>query len=68
MEIYLNGKKISFSKETINDLLNDLLNENNIKKEGLVVLLNNEIVKEDNYNKKLENNDDIEVLSFVSGG
>ena len=70
MEIILNGKKHLLEKElSVKELLTSLENEWNIDLKGAVVLVNDDIVKKDNWEKfQIKENAEVEVLSFVSGG
>ena len=70
MEIILNGKKHLLEKElSVKELLTSLENEWNIDLKGAVVLVNDDIIKKDNWEKfQIKENSEVEVLSFVSGG
>ena len=70
MEIILNGKKHLLEKElSVKELLTFLENEWNIDLKGAVVLVNDDIIKKDNWEKfQINENAEVEVLSFVSGG
>ncbi|MCF2639260.1 sulfur carrier protein ThiS [uncultured Fusobacterium sp.] len=70
MEIILNGKKHLLEKElSVKELLTSLENEWNIDLKGAVVLVNDDIIKKDNWEKfQIKENAEVEVLSFVSGG
>ena len=70
MEIILNGKKHLLEKElSVKELLTSLENEWNIDWKGAVVLVNDDIIKKDNWEKfQIKENAEVEVLSFVSGG
>lgn len=70
MEIILNGKKHLLEKElSVKELLTSLENEWNIDLKGAVVLVNNDIIKKDNWEEfQIKENAEVEVLSFVSGG
>lgn len=70
MEIILNGKKHLFEKElSVKELLTSLENEWNIDLKGAVVLVNDDIIKKDNWEEfQIKENAEVEVLSFVSGG
>ncbi len=66
MNVKLNGKK-EVLKENIN--LEEALNEKNILGDGTVVLINEKVVKKENRkNVTICENDEIEILNFVSGG
>lgn len=61
---YLNDEKIS-----INSTLLELIEEQGYDKEKIVVLVNGEIVKREFWNKvNIDEEDYIEVISFVGGG
>lgn len=65
MEIKLNGK----SEKLTTTSLMAFLEEKKLKLEGLVVLLNDEILKKEDFEGiTLKENDALEVLNFVSGG
>lgn len=70
MEIILNGKKHLLEKElSVKELLTSLENEWNIDLKGAVVLVNDDIIKKDNWEEfQIKENVEVEVLSFVSGG
>ena len=70
MEIILNGKKHLLEKElSVKKLLTSLENEWNIDLKGAVVLVNDDIIKKDDWEKfQIKENAEVEVLSFVSGG
>lgn len=70
MEIILNGKKHLLEKEvSVKELLTSLENEWNIDLKGAVVLVNDDIVKKNNWEEfQIKENAEVEVLSFVSGG
>ncbi len=65
MEIKVNGK----SEKLTTTSLMAFLEEKKLKLEGLVVLLNDEILKKEDFEGiTLKENDALEVLNFVSGG
>lgn len=71
MNIILNGEKYEISKDniTVEELLNELSVKWNIDLSGAVVLVNDEIVKKNNWKtEKIAEDYYLEVLSFVSGG
>lgn len=71
MNIILNGEKYEISKDniTVEELLNELSVKWNIDLSGAVVLVNDEIVKKNNWKtEKIDEDYHLEVLSFVSGG
>ena len=65
MNVIINGKN-----ETITTTnLRELLAEKNLEINGLVVLLNDNIIKKDDYHSVfLKEEDSLEILNFVSGG
>lgn len=65
MNVTINGKN-----ETITTTnLRELLAEKNLEINGLVVLLNDNIIKKDDYHSVfLKEEDSLEILNFVSGG
>ena len=66
MKIKLNGKETNIKENR--DIENFLI-ENNILKNGVVVIINEIIIKKENWkNILLNENDVIEILNFVSGG
>jgi thiamine biosynthesis protein ThiS len=65
MELLVNGKNLSTKNRDILSLIEEL--ELNI--DGMVVIHNDNIIKKDNYqNLILNENDRLELLNFVSGG
>lgn len=71
MNIVLNGEKYEVFKEdiTVGELLEKLSVKWNIDLSGAVVLVNDEIVKKNEWEtKKVGKDYHLEVLSFVSGG
>ncbi|WP_320046688.1 sulfur carrier protein ThiS [uncultured Ilyobacter sp.] len=70
MEIILNGEKTKISpKENLMQYIKELGHQWEIDLNGAVVLINDQIVKKDNWENTLINDGDLlEVLSFVSGG
>lgn len=71
MNIILNGEKYEISKDsiTVEELLNELSVKWNIDLSGAVVLVNDEIVKKNDWKtEKIAEDYQLEVLSFVSGG
>lgn len=62
----INGKE--FSSEGIKNI-SSLLNKLNVNESKVVVELNKEIIAKEDYSKiNLEDDDTIEIVSFVSGG
>ena len=70
MQILLNGVSENIEKEMlISEFIEKLSSERNINLSGAVVLLNDELIKRDNWKDvSIKENDEIEVLTFVSGG
>lgn len=70
MEIILNGEKTTISpKENLLQYIKELSHQWEISLDGAVVLINDQIVKKDNWkNTLISDGDLLEVLSFVSGG
>lgn len=70
MDIILNGKKRFIGKNIfVKNFLEEIGEENSIDLSGAVVLINDNIIKKDNWeNVLIKNGDIVEVLSFVSGG
>ena len=70
MKIVLNGVSENIEKEIlISEFIEKLSSEKNINLSGAVVLLNDELIKRDNWKDvSIKENDEIEVLTFVSGG
>lgn len=70
MQIVLNGVSENIEKEIlISEFIEKLSSEKNINLSGAVVLLNDELIKRDNWKDiNIKENDEIEVLTFVSGG
>ncbi|MFH0785820.1 MAG: sulfur carrier protein ThiS [Pseudomonadota bacterium] len=65
MNITVNGQKLSCGSST----LAELLVERALPQEALVVELNGEIIKQEHWSKvQLQDNDALELLSFVGGG
>lgn len=70
MQIVLNGVSENIEKEMlISEFIEKLSSEKNINLSGAVVLLNDDLIKRDNWKDvSIKENDEIEVLTFVSGG
>ena len=67
MEIILNGETKELEKiEMIT--VEKLLEYFDISREGVVVLINEEILTKENYNTEIYEGFKVEVLRFVSGG
>lgn len=66
MEIILNGKKISTQQVLT---LGELLTKYNINPSHVVVEVNRNIIKKEDFDSfKINENDEIEILRFVGGG
>lgn len=64
--VIVNGKEIEFKENTT---IIGLLNQYNLKEDRVVVEVNLNIVKEDDYDSYILNEEDrIEIISFVGGG
>ena len=71
MNIILNGERYEISKDeiTVEELLSELSVKWNIDLSGAVVLVNENIVKKNDWKtEKIAMDYHLEVLSFVSGG
>ncbi|MDP0492809.1 MAG: sulfur carrier protein ThiS [Fusobacterium sp. JB021] len=70
MNIILNGANEVLDKEiSVQNFIENLSEEKKINLSGAVILINTDLVKKDNWHKTIiKENDDIEVLAFVSGG
>lgn len=71
MRIILNGERYETAKDdlTVKELLEELSVKWNIDLSGAVVLVNDEIVKKNDWKtEKIAIDYHLEVLSFVSGG
>ena len=65
MELLVNGKNLSTKNRDILSLIEEL----ELSIDGMVVIHNDNIIKKDNYqNLILNENDRLELLNFVSGG
>jgi len=65
MNININGEKKDF-KEDIS--ITNLLTELGLSDKPVVIELNKEIIIKENYNKTLNLNDNLEIVTFVGGG
>lgn len=65
MNIKINGKKYNFD---LNPSINDLIKEFDLEGKPIVVEHNGIIISKENYDNKINNNDNIEIVSFVGGG
>ena len=70
MDIILNGKVEVLKEELdVNEFLITLEKEKSINLSGAVVLINDDVIKRENWKYTvIKNGDVVEVLSFVSGG
>lgn len=70
MKIILNGVEENIEKEIIlKEFIEKISKEKNITLSGAVVLVNDNLIKKDNWQDVIiKENDVIEVLVFVSGG
>lgn len=70
MNIILNGATEIIEKEiSIKEFIENISKEKNINLSGAVVLVNDDLVPRTNWdNVVIKENDNLEVLSFVSGG
>mgnify|MGYP001498435680 CR=1 FL=1 len=65
-KIQLNGKKIKIYTDIS---VKDLVKKYKLKENKIAVELNGTILPKQNYrNKKLKNNDKIEIVQFIGGG
>lgn len=66
INIKLNGKD-ELIKNDMN--IENFLKEKGLKKESVVVMINENIIKKDNFKATcIKNKDEVEILRFVSGG
>ena len=64
--IQLNGKKIKIQR---NLSIKDLIKKYELKENKIAIELNGTILPKDHYkNKKVKNNDKIEIVQFIGGG
>lgn len=70
MQIILNGTSENLEKEMlVSEFIEKISSEKNINLSGAVVLINDDLVKRDNWKEVIiKENDQIEILTFVSGG
>lgn len=65
MNILVNGQQLSIRSQTVAELLV----ERALSPEALVVELNGEIIRQEHWSTaQLQDNDTLELLSFVGGG
>lgn len=64
MKIIVNGKVMECFLDTYHDLISSL----NLNPEHIVIECNAQILQKDDWNKKMQENDELEIVSFVGGG
>jgi sulfur carrier protein len=65
-KIQLNGKKVKIQS---NLSVKDLIKKYRLKENKIAIELNGTILPKDHYkNKKVKNNDKIEIVQFIGGG
>ncbi len=65
-KIQLNGKKTKIQR---NLSIKDLIKKYRLKENKIAIELNGTILPKDHYkNKKVKNNDKIEIVQFIGGG
>ena len=65
-KIQLNGKKVKIQRSLS---IKDLIKKYRLKENKIAIELNGTILPKDHYkNKKLKNNDKIEIVQFIGGG
>ena len=65
-KIQLNGKKVKIQR---NLSIKDLIKRYRLKENKIAIELNGTILPKDHYkNKKVKNNDKIEIVQFIGGG
>jgi len=65
-KIQLNGKKVKIQR---NLSIKDLIKKYRLKENKIAIELNGIILPKDRYkNKKVKNNDKIEIVQFIGGG
>ena len=65
-KIQLNGKKVKIQR---NLSIKDLIKKYRLKENKIAIELNGVILPKDHYkNKKIKNNDKIEIVQFIGGG
>ncbi|MFP4333670.1 MAG: sulfur carrier protein ThiS [Campylobacterales bacterium] len=65
MIVEVNGEKLETNSKTIEELIDELKLQDRV----MGVALNTNIVKKENWStQKIEDNDKLELLSFVGGG
>lgn len=70
MRVILNGAEENLEKEmAVSEFIEKTSTEKNINLSGAVILINDELIKRENWKDVvIKENDEIEVLTFVSGG
>ena len=65
-KIQLNGKKVKIQRSLS---IKDLIKKYRLKENKIAIELNGTILPKDRYkNKKVKNNDKIEIVQFIGGG
>ena len=65
-KIQLNGKKVKIQRDLS---IKDLIKKYRLKENKIAIELNGTILPKDHYkNKKVKNNDRIEIVQFIGGG
>ncbi len=65
-KIQLNGKKVKIQRDLS---IKDLIKKYRLKENKIAIELNGTILPKDHYkNKKIKNNDKIEIVQFIGGG
>jgi len=65
-KIQLNGKKVKIQR---NLSIKDLIKKYRLKENKIAIELNGTILPKDHYkNRKVKNNDKIEIVQFIGGG
>ncbi len=65
-KIQLNGKKVKIQR---NLSIKDLIKKYRLRENKIAIELNGTILPKDHYkNKKVKNNDKIEIVQFIGGG
>jgi sulfur carrier protein len=65
-KIQLNGKKVKIQRSLS---IKDLIKKYRLKENKIAIELNGTILPKDHYkNKKVKNNDKIEIVQFIGGG
>ena len=65
-KIQLNGKKVKIQRSLS---IKDLIKKYRLKENKIAIELNGTILPKDHYkNKKIKNNDKIEIVQFIGGG